>query len=150
MPEQNKNRSISVHHTHGPHAIEPRSHKTRSRARVSPAPPLPSLRPASTPAPHPPAHFVIAEAQHQQPERPHLQRSFLSTHRPQTQATRVQRNQHKKAEKINLKTLSEKNKDFRRELEDKLRPEEKAARAVRCKGAVFTEVATQRRWQARY
>lgn len=63
---------------------------------------------------------------------------------------RVQRNQNKKAEKINFKVLNEKNKDVRRELEDELCSEEKTARAVRYKGAMFTVVATQRRWQARY
>lgn len=46
--------------------------------------------------------------------------------------------------------LNEKNKDVRRELEDELCSEEKTARAVRYKGAMFTVVATQRRWQARY
>lgn len=45
--------------------------------------------------------------------------------------------------------LNEKNKDFRHKLEDELRSEEETARAVRCKGAVFTAAATLG-WRVRY
>lgn len=51
---------------------------------------------------------------------------------------------------MNFKMLNEKNKDFRHKLEDKLCSEETTARAVRCKGAVFTAAVTQRRWRVRY